>query len=168
MTSTTRLLSIVITSLGLATAVSAQQTTTAAQHHSTTGKEVMGFDQDKTTHHFYLYDDGGAIDVSAKDASDKTNIDAIRAHLPHIATMFGQGHFDAPMMVHDTTAVPGVEELAKFKDKVKYVYTETATGGRVDVITTDKDAVAAVHAFMKFQIHEHGTGDKTAVAKRKN
>jgi hypothetical protein len=168
MTQITRLLSIVISSLALTAGVTAQTTSTAAQHHAMTGNQVMGFDQDKTTHHFYLYDDGGAIDVSVKDASDKTNIDAIRAHLPHIAMMFGQGHFDAPMMVHDTTAIPGVEELAKFKDKVKYAYTETPTGGRVDVVTTDKDALAAVHAFMKFQIHEHETGDKTTVAKRKS
>jgi hypothetical protein len=169
MTHTTRLLSIVIPSFALVTGVSAQQTTASApaQHHATTGKQVMGFDQDKTTHHFYLYEDGGAIDVSVKDQSDKANIDAIRAHLPHIATMFGQGHFDAPMMVHDTTAVPGIAELSKFKDKVKWAYTETPTGGRVDVVTADKDALAAVHAFLKFQISEHATGDKTSVAKRK-
>jgi hypothetical protein len=117
MTHTTRLLSIVIPSLVLVTGVSARQTTapTPAQHHAMTGKQVMGFDQDKTTHHFYLYEDGGAIEVNVKDRADQTNIDAIRAHLPHIAMMFGQGHFDAPMMVHDTKAVPGIEELAKFK-----------------------------------------------------
>ena len=37
------------------------------------GATVMGFDQNKTTHHFYLYDDGGAIDISVKDASDTKN-----------------------------------------------------------------------------------------------
>jgi hypothetical protein len=155
--------------LALATGVSAQQTTapTPAPHHAM-ANQVMGFDQDKTTHHFYLYDDGGAIDVSVKDKADTANRDAIRSHLPHIAMMFGQGNFEAPMMVHDTAHVPGIEELAKFKDKVKWAYTETATGGRVDVVTTDKDALAAVHAFMKFQIKDHATGDKTSVAKRKS
>jgi hypothetical protein len=39
------------------------------------GARVMGFDQNETTHHFLLYPDGGAI----------------RAHLPHIAVMFGEG-----------------------------------------------------------------------------
>ena len=28
---------------------------------------AMGFDQDRTAHHFYLYEDGGAIDVAVKD-----------------------------------------------------------------------------------------------------
>jgi len=46
---------------------------------------VMGFDQDKTTHHFSLYTDGGAIEVSVNDPADVKNRDAIRAHLPHIA-----------------------------------------------------------------------------------
>ena len=31
------------------------------------GAHVMGFDQSKTTHHFFLYEDGGSIDVSVKD-----------------------------------------------------------------------------------------------------
>jgi hypothetical protein len=66
------------------------------------GAKVMGFDQEKTVHHFHLYTDGGAIDVAARDPNDKTNLDAIRSHLPHIATMFGQGNFEAPMLVHET------------------------------------------------------------------
>jgi len=41
------------------------------QHRSMNerGAMVMGFDQDKTVHHFYLYNDGGAIDIAVKDAS---------------------------------------------------------------------------------------------------
>ena len=53
-----------------------------------------------TTHHFLLFKDGGAIDVSVKNASDAMNRDAIRSHLPHLASMFGTGTFDAPMLVH--------------------------------------------------------------------
>jgi hypothetical protein len=41
-------------------------------------------------------------------------------------------------------------------------------GGRVDIVTANKDALAAVHAFMKFQIKDHETGDKTSVTKRKS
>jgi hypothetical protein len=129
------------------------------------GAHVMGFDQDKTTHHFYLYTDGGAVDVSVNDPKDKTNLDGIRQHLPHIAMMFGQGNFDAPMMVHDTK-VPGTAELAKFKDRLTYKYTETAKGGRVDITTADAEALKAVHAFLKFQITDHKTGDSLDVKKR--
>ena len=57
--------------------------------------------------YFLLFNDGGAIDVGVKDATDTKNRDAIRSHLPHIAMMFGNGNFDAPMLVHDSASVPG-------------------------------------------------------------
>jgi hypothetical protein len=130
------------------------------------GAMVMGFDQEKTSHHFYLYEDGGAIDVSVKDATDATNRDAIRSHLPHIAMMFGQGNFDAPMLVHELSKVPGTAEMARLKQTITYKYVETPKGGRVDIVTTDRAALVAVHEFLKFQITDHKTGDSFDVKKR--
>lgn len=129
------------------------------------GAAVMGFDQTKTTHHFLLYPDGGAIDVSANDAADAESRDAIRSHLPHIALMFGSGNFSAPMLVH-ATDVPGTAVLAKRKDRVRYSYVETARGGRVDIVTRDDKALAALHQFLRFQIRDHQTGDPMEVGKR--
>lgn len=134
--------------------------------HSHAAK-TMGFDQEKTAHHFYLFTDGGAIDVSVKDAADRTNRDAIRAHLPHIAQLFKSGDFSAPMLVHQTTAVPGTEELKRAKDRVSYRYRETPAGGRVDIETSDAAALKAVHAFLKFQISDHKTGDSLEVTRRR-
>jgi len=128
---------------------------------------VMGFDQDKTAHHFFLYEDGGAIDIAVKDPADTKNRDAIRAHLPHIAMMFGNGDFDAPILVHDSKDVPGTSVLAEQKDKVVYRYHETALGGRVEIVTKDADALAALHEFLAYQIKEHQTGDPITVTKRK-
>ena len=130
------------------------------------GAMVMGFDQTKTAHHFYLYDDGGAIQIAVNDPADTRNRDAIRSHLPHIAEMFGMGDFDAPMLVHDTHDVPGITVLTERKDKIQYRYVETATGGRVDVVTTDAQALTALHEFLKYQIREHQTGDSGLVTKR--
>ena len=130
------------------------------------GAHVMGFDQDKTAHHFLLFEDGGAIDVSVKDAADAKNRDAIRAHLPHIAQMFGQGNFDAPMLVHDTKNVPGAAALARLRDRLTYRFIETPKGGRVDIVTTDAEALKALHEFLRFQIADHKTGDATSVKKR--
>jgi hypothetical protein len=130
------------------------------------GAMAMGFDQDKTTHHFSLYEDGGRIDVSVNDPADRKNLEAIRSHLPHIATMFGSGNFDAPMLVHDSTNVPGTASMARLKDAITYTYVETARGGRVDIVTSSKPAIAAVHEFLAFQIRDHKTGDSTAVSKR--
>jgi hypothetical protein len=168
-TPTRTLVVAAISAVVLAAPLGARQTPPAQDPHSQMnqrGAMVMGFDQDKTTHHFYMYEDGGAIDVSVKDAADVKNRDAIRSHLPHIAMMFGDGNFDAPMMVHDSKNVPGTAAMTKLKDKIAYKYVETPKGGRVDITTTDKAALSAVHEFMKFQISDHKTGDPLTVRKR--
>lgn len=130
------------------------------------GAMVMGFDQARTTHHFVLFNDGGAIEVSVNDAADAHNRDAIRSHLPHIAMMFGDGNFDAPMLVHDSTHVPGTKTMAERKAAIRYHYVDTAKGGRVDIVTSDPVALAAVHQFLTFQIAEHTTGEPTTVRTR--
>ncbi len=127
---------------------------------------VMGFDQNLTVHHFYLYEDGGAIDIAVKDGSDVRDRDAIRSHLPHLALMFGAGDFDAPMLVHDSRDVPGTATLARLKSQIAYTYVETPTGGRVNIVTGDKAALRAVHEFLAYQIREHHTGDSAEVRPR--
>jgi hypothetical protein len=139
-----------------------------AAHHAgvdARGARVMGFDQQRTVHHFRLYEDGGTIDVAVKDPANHVDRDAIRQHLPHIARLFADGRFDAPMLVH-ATEVPGRPELARLKAAVSYVYVETPGGARVDIVTTHPEALAAVHRFLAFQIADHRTGDATTVARR--
>ena len=63
------------------------------------GDKVMGFDHTKTTHHFLLSRDGGAIEVNANAADDKASRDEIRNHLSHIATMFAEGNFNATIKI---------------------------------------------------------------------
>jgi hypothetical protein len=136
---------------------------TARQHQHAAADQrahaVMGFDQERTSHHFLLFTDGGAIEVRVKDGSDGKNRDAIRSHLPHIAAMFGNGDFEAPMLVHDTQNVPGTATMAAKKAAIRYRYVETPNGGRVDIQTSDRAALDAVHGFLKYQIAEHKTGD---------
>lgn len=156
-------------SMALALTLSAAMPAAAQDHHAAMdarGAKVMGFDQQLTSHHFLLFTDGGAIDVSVKKADDAKNRDAIRSHLPHIATMFGEGNFEAPMLVHDSQKVPGTAVMATRKDAIRYEYVETPAGGRVNIVTNDAEALAAVHAFLKFQIADHKTGDPTTVRTR--
>jgi hypothetical protein len=138
-------------------------------HHASQDKRgamVMGFDQALTAHHFLLFPDGGAIDVSVTDRSDVKNREAIRSHLPHIAIMFGDGNFEAPMLVHDSNNVPGTKVMTARKDRIRYQYVETPHGGRVNIVTTDAESLAAVHAFLAFQIADHNTGDPVTVRSR--
>jgi hypothetical protein len=130
-----------------------------AQGMNHRGAAVMGFDQAKTEHHFLLYTNGGAIDILAKDKGDNINRDAIRSHLPHIAKMFGDGDFEAPVLVHDTKNVPGIAVLTSRKDRLTYSYVETPQGGRLDIVTSDAQALKALHEFLRYQIKEHQTGD---------
>jgi hypothetical protein len=122
----------------------------------------MGFSQTATTHHFLLKDDGGVIQVEANRADDATNRDNIRMHLAHIAQLFTNGDFDIPMFVHDTVP-PGVPEMKRLREKIRYSFDETPSGGRVVIATADQEALAAIHRFLRFQIEEHKTADPTAV-----
>ena len=126
------------------------------------GDRVMGFDHEKTTHHFLLYADGGAIEVSANSADAAESRDQIRKHLGHIARMFAGGNFKAPMLIHGQTP-PGVEAMQRLKAEIKYEYEETERGARVRITSSDAEALAAVHDFLRFQIKDHKTGDTTEV-----
>jgi hypothetical protein len=128
------------------------------------GNSGMGFDQEKTTHHFRLLPQGGAIEVQANDAADTAGRDQIRAHLRHIAQMFKDGNFSIPMFVHDKTP-PGVETMKQLKEEIRYEFQETDRGGRVAISTKDPQAIEAIHSFLRFQISEHRTGDSLKVRK---
>ena len=126
------------------------------------GDHAMGFDQTKTTHHFVLYDNGGSIEVTAKDAKDKASITAIRAHLPHVMKMFAAGDFSTPMYVH-AQDVPGTAGMQRLRDRIAYQYDDMPAGGRLRITTRHVRALQAVHEFLKFQIADHKTGDSLEV-----
>lgn len=128
------------------------------------GGHVMGFPAAKTTHHFRLFLDGGEIEVRANDRDDAATRDMIRMHLSHIAGMFSEGNFNAPMLIHDTTP-PGVPTMKRVREQIQYQYEPTASGGRVRIQTQDPQALDAVHAFLLFQIVEHRTGDSGIIVK---
>ena len=122
------------------------------------GDKHMGFDHLKTTHHFVLANDGGAIQVEANDAKDTDTRDQIRGHLRHIATMFSAGNFEVPMLIHEKTP-PGSEVMQELKGEINYKYKETDRGALIQIYTANSQALQAIHEFLKFQIKEHMTGD---------
>jgi hypothetical protein len=122
------------------------------------GDHVMGFSHEKTTHHFRLYKDGGAIEVTANDPKDASSRDQIQMHLGHIAKMFAAGDFNAPMLIHDRVP-PGVPVMQKLKAEIQYEFQKTERGGTVRITTANAEAVEAVHEFLRFQIDDHRTGD---------
>ena len=126
------------------------------------GDHVMGFSHEKATHHFELRKDGGVIAVKANDTKDTATRDQIRAHLPHIVQMFSAGDFNAPMLIHAQNP-PGSATMARLKDQIHYSYQDTPAGGEVKIGSANKEAVAAVQEFLRFQIKDHQTGDSLEV-----
>lgn len=122
------------------------------------GHQPMGFDEQKTVHHFILSTTGGYIDVTVRDGADQTNRSAVQKHLSHIAVMFKEGEFNIPMLVHGEMP-SGVETMVRLKDRISYEYKVTVKGGRVMISTKDRDALAAIHDFLRYQIKAHKTGD---------
>jgi hypothetical protein len=122
------------------------------------GEKGMGFSQTATTHHFLLKSTGGVIQVQAKDSANAANRNEIRMHLGHIAKAFQSGDFDIPMFVHDTVP-PGVPEMKRLQKNIQYSFEETPNGGCVVISSSNKEALEAIHRFLRFQIQEHKTGD---------
>jgi hypothetical protein len=127
------------------------------------GDQAMGFSHAKTTHHFRLFKDGGAIEVEANDPKDTASREQIREHLTHIAAMFSAGNFESPMFTHGTTP-PGVPTMAHLRDQIEYEFEETEKGAKVRIKTTNGQATDAIHAFLLFQIVDHQTGDSPDIA----
>lgn len=123
------------------------------------GDAAMGFAHDKTTHHFRLASDGGAIEVTVNDAKDEENLGAVRMHLKHIASMFTDGNFSVPMFVHGEKP-QGVNEMSHRRGDINYTYEDMPMGGRVRIKTTNQDALNAIHDFIIYQIRDHQTGDE--------
>jgi hypothetical protein len=55
------------------------------------GDQGMGFSHEKTTHHFHLLTDGGAIEIQSNEPADAATKEAIRQHLAVIAVKFSLG-----------------------------------------------------------------------------
>jgi hypothetical protein len=127
------------------------------------GDEAMGFPHDKTSHHFRLYSNGGAIEVTVNDTTDSQNMQASRSHLTHIVTMFSNGEFSIPMFVHDQVP-PGVPVMKEKRAEISYSFEALPAGGRLRIKTRNPDALKAIHEFLRFQIADHHTGDTTDIS----
>jgi hypothetical protein len=122
------------------------------------GDKVMGFDHTRTNHHFLLKENGGVIQIEANDSADTASRDEIRQHMRHIAKMFGEGNFSAPMLIHEQNP-PGTDVMKQLKAKIKYEFGESERGAFIRITTSDAAALKAIHEFLRFQIKEHMTGD---------
>jgi len=153
---------LLFTIFALAALMASAQTDHTNHNMADRGNQGMGFAQSKTTHHFLLRKDGGAIQVTAQSVDDKASVEHIRMHLEHVRAAFQSGDFSIPGFVHDQTP-PGVAVMIKLKDQILYRYEEITQGGRVIISSENPEAVDAIQSFLRFQITEHRTGDAVEV-----
>jgi hypothetical protein len=129
------------------------------------GAKAMGFDQRRTSHHFRLSGTGGSIEVHVNDSADAESKRQIDSHLRLIARQFAAGDFGIPLATHGEEPA-GVSELKRLRGQIRYQFEETPLGGRVVIATGDAQALAAVHAFLRYQIQDHQTGDAATPERR--
>jgi len=53
--------------------------------------------------------------------------------------------------------------MKNLRKNIRYSFEDTLNGGRVVIASADKDALDAIHRFLRFQIGEHKTGDSTEI-----
>jgi len=119
------------------------------------GAAAMGFDQDKTVHHFRTVPSGGSIEVDVVDPADTDSLAQIRSHLREIARAFAAGDFEKPFQTHGEVP-PGVPVMQRLKTAIAYTYADTPHGGVVQIRTSNPDAVKGIHEFLRYQTKEHG------------
>jgi hypothetical protein len=111
-----------------------------------------------------LRPDVGEIAVTANDAADAESAAQIRGHLTHIAQMFREGNFTAPLLIHAKNP-PGTDAMTRLAGDIAYRLEPLPLGARVRIITANATALDAIHAFLRFQITDHRTGDPLTIQK---
>jgi hypothetical protein len=118
------------------------------------GNQAMGFDQAKIQHTFTTVERGGEIQVVAKDAKDAETVTQIRSHLREIARLFKAGDFSKPVFIHAQNP-PGADTMKARRGSIDYRVEEIPSGAKLTIASDNAEAVAAIHAFLRFQQQEH-------------
>lgn len=120
------------------------------------GGDVMPFDVKATTHIFTKTADGGVQRVVAKNKSDAKQVKLVRAHLRDIESEFRRGDFSGPAHIHGED-MPGLAQLKAAKPgAIAIAYRDVPGGAQLTYRTTDRELVAALHAWFNAQLSDHG------------
>jgi hypothetical protein len=127
-----------------------------------TRHDTFGMPHDASTHSFRLFADGGAIELRTNTAGDKAAVTAIRTHLEKVVGQFVAADFSTPAFVHGARP-DGVTEMERLRAALAYRYEPLPAGGRIRITVKSAEALAAVHAFLRFQVTEHHTANSGEV-----
>jgi hypothetical protein len=125
--------------------------------------QLLGFDLTKTNQHFYLYKNGGAIDLSAKNIEDVGSIAAVRRYLEKQEKAFAAGDIELQKQVYATELPPSLLLIRKLRDEISFSYTSTDEGGALRMFTINNKAREAIHDYLKHEIKANQTDDPLTV-----
>jgi hypothetical protein len=121
------------------------------EHNS---EHVMPFSMDATMHRFDPTADGGVQTVLVHDGDPK-QVALVRSHLRKEAAAFTRGDFTDPASIHGGT-MPGLRALHAGAKRIGVRYADVARGAKIVYATRDPALVAAIHAWFKAQVSDHG------------
>lgn len=120
------------------------------------GSLVMPFDLNETTHVFSTMDEGGTMQVKAKDPGNVDQIELIRVHLKEEVNNFNNADFSDPKTLHGAN-MPGLDVLSQAQGKYTTEYSELADGAQLTFMTSDPEVMNAIHIWFMAQMTDHGT-----------
>ncbi len=117
-------------------------------------EQVMPFSMDATMHRFKPTADGGVQTVLVHDGDPK-QVALVRSHLRKEAAAFARGDFTDPASIHGGT-MPGLRALHSGAKRIGVRYGDVPRGAKIVYATHDPALVAALHAWFKAQVSDHG------------
>jgi hypothetical protein len=117
-------------------------------------ERVMPFSMDATMHRFDPTADGGVQTVLVHDG-DRKQVALVRSHLHKEAAAFARGDFTDPASIHGGT-MPGLRALHAGAKRIGVRYADVPRGAKIVYATHDPALVAAIHAWFKAQVSDHG------------
>ena len=152
-TTTTLFLLLILASFGFAQSAGPAENDLNARF-----SKALGTDASKIVQHYYLVQNGGVIELTAKDPADHACIVAIQKYLDLQKDLFERGKNDSDTEIHGK--VPdGLAALKKLRGDITFFTVKDDNGAVLRMLTVSDQARQAIQDFMKFQINEHKTGD---------
>jgi len=107
---------------------------------------VPAFDPRTTVLTLRKTEAGGVEAVVARDTTDATHIERVRALLREQVAQFQQGRYQDPAKEHGMV-MPGSRELEAAYSKVQVAYADLPAGGQITYAASDPALVDALHAW---------------------
>jgi hypothetical protein len=124
---------------------------TQVEHNS---EKVMPFSMAASKHVFVPTPTGGVQTVLVHGGNSK-QIDLVRSHLRKEAAAFARGDFADPASIHGGD-MPGLQAMHAGAARISVRYADVPNGARITYATVEPALVAAIHAWFKAQVSDHG------------